>query len=143
MFRHSITRTGILFSQLGLVAQFESKGCVLQDSRETKRCWRLIFRVFIDSLLALLTLLALFKFQEINVFVETELARVLKSFGVPAQSSFFITSHIYNHILSIYYYQPHSDQLTLFIQRLSFSKHACPLPLQRSCRPAPGLAWLG
>ncbi|CAG8109985.1 unnamed protein product [Penicillium nalgiovense] len=78
MFRQSITRTGISFSQSGLVAQSELKGCVSQDSRGIKRCWRLIFRVFIDSLLALLTLLALFKFQEINVFVETELSRVLR-----------------------------------------------------------------
>lgn len=117
--------------------------CVAGYSRNKER-WHLIFtRVFIDSLLALMTLLALFRFQRINTFVIRKvLSQVFKSLVVPAQSLFFITLHIYNHILSIYY-QTHSNQLTRLIQGIFYRNNACSSPLQRSFRSAPRLAGLG
>lgn len=78
-----------------------------------------IYRVFIGFDFVHFIGIVKIKLQRINVFVEISHSRVFKSFDVPAQSSFFITLHIHNHILSIYYYQTHSDQLTHFVHRLS------------------------
>lgn len=66
-----------------------------------------------------MTLLALFRFQGINTFVKQQVfSRVFKSLVVPAQSSFFITLHIYNRILSIYYQNSFKPTDTVYSESL-------------------------